>query len=266
MRFTFQVSCLLKKALLSSVIIAFLLPLLSSRAFAQASRLGEESVPAMITSVDFGFYLPAGDLKNRFGKNMSIGLSGMYKLRSNWLFGASGGFLFGGDVKEDSLAINLITGNGYIVGTDGLPAEIALFERGFIIMGKVGKLFPIKKTHQNAGIALILGAGFMQHKIHISDRNNALPQLQGDYLAGYDRLSNGPAVTQFVGYLHLDKNKRINFYAGLEATEAFTQTRRLFNFDTRSGNTGTRIDVMLGIKVGWILPFYGKKVGDYYTH
>jgi hypothetical protein len=58
-----------------------------------------------------------------------------------------------------------------------------------------------------------------------------VPQVQGAYAKGYDRLTNGPAISQYIGWLHLDRKKLVNFNAGIEIIEAFTQNRRDFNFD-----------------------------------
>jgi hypothetical protein len=43
---------------------------------------------------------------------------------------------------------------------------------------------------------------------------------------------------------------------GLELTQAFTQSRRSYNFDTRSTDTESRQDFLTGFKIGWTLPLY----------
>jgi hypothetical protein len=92
-----------------------------------------------------------------------------------------------------------------------------------------------------------------------------VPQLTGNYKKGYDRLTNGLAINEFIGYQMLSTNKRVNFYFGFEFTQGFTQSRRDFDFDTRSADTQKRFDSLMGIRAGWILPFYvGKGAAEIY--
>jgi hypothetical protein len=108
-----------------------------------------------------------------------------------------------------------------------------------------------------------LGAGFLQHKVRIQDdptRN--VPQLSKEYKKGYDRLTNGWALTQFIGYQKLANDRRLNFFFGIESMQAFTAGRRSFNFDTQSTDNDNRIDLSFGFRAGWILPFYYGKGQD----
>jgi hypothetical protein len=110
------------------------------------------------------------------------------------------------------------------------------------------------------------GAGILQHKIHIENRSKSVPQLTGKYKQGYDRLSNGPALSETIGYMHLDKNRRINFFAAFDITQAFTKNRRALNFDTQTSETGYRLDLLFALRMGWILPLYAHSDSRFYTH
>jgi hypothetical protein len=48
----------------------------------------------------------------------------------------------------------------------------------------------------------------------------------------------------------------LNFLAGFEFYQGFTQGRRSFNFDTRSRESEKRLDLLFGVRLGWTLPFY----------
>jgi hypothetical protein len=99
--------------------------------------------------------------------------------------------------------------------------------------------------------------GLFQHKIRIQDDPQVVvSSLAGDYKKGYDRLTNGLAITEFIGYQHFAKNRLINFYAGIELTQGFTQNRRDYNFDTFERDDAKRFDGLVGFKLGWVLPFY----------
>jgi hypothetical protein len=111
-----------------------------------------------------------------------------------------------------------------------------------------------------------IGAGLLQHKIRIEVQDNNVPQLDGDYRKGYDRLTNGLALTEFVGYLHCGNNRLINFFAGIELTQAFTKSRRDWDFSTMRKDDSNRMDLLFGIKVGWFFPMYKHAATAYYIY
>lgn len=213
-----------------------------------------------------GGQIPGGDLEDRFGANMNFG-SGLEVIteKSNLLFGIEGYYLFGNTIKENSLA-SLLTPEGFIIAENGEYADIQPRERGFYLGAMIGKLFSLSKNNPRSGIRVTLGTGLLQHQIRIQDDPvRFVPQLSQAYKKGYDRLTNGLAINEFVGYQLLSANKRINFYLGFEFTQGFTQSRRDFDFDTRTADTQKRFDSLMGIRAGLILPFYvGKGVAEIY--
>jgi hypothetical protein len=157
--------------------------------------------------------------------------------------------------------------DGEIVGGDGVFSSVVLRQRGFYVGAKFGKLFPLSESNPRSGIRVTLGAGLLEHKIRVQDDSRQVNQVAGEYRKGYDRLTNGLALNQFVGYQLLGKNRLINFYAGLEFTQGFTQNRRDWNFDTMEQESGERLDLLFGIRLGWVLPFYfGGNVADSYYY
>ncbi len=236
-------------------ILCFLFLSLRVAAFAQSSELNKGN--GLLVHISYGAQLPAGDLSDRFGISTSIG-GGLDFItdKNNLLVGIEGSYQFGDNVKEDVLA-GLRTPDGFIIGNDRSYADIQLRQRGFYIGGLIGKLFTLSKNNYRSGIRLTLGAGLLQHKIRIQeDPSRFVPQLSDVYKKGYDRLSNGFSLNQFIGYQLLASNKRVNFYAGFEFIQGFTQNRRNFNFDTLSQDTSKRLDLYFGLRLGWTLPFY----------
>ena len=187
------------------------------------SNIGDTVVNAKLLTISYAFQFPAGDMADRFGFSNNIGGSFYFKINRNYLLGVEANYLFGGNIREDSILNKLITSSGDLIGIDGLYETVVLSERGYAFWGKFGKIIPIFEAAPNSGITLMAGAGFLQHKLKIEDVNNALPYLTGDYAKGYDRLTNGFAISQYVGYTHLDKRKLLNFSIGLEAMEAFAE-------------------------------------------
>ncbi len=118
-----------------------------------------------------------------------------------------------------------------------------------------GKVIPVLSPNPNSGILLMAGVGYIQHKVRIEVADNNIPQLMDDYKKGYDRLTGGISLSQFVGYMFFSNSKLANFYGGFEVMEAFTKPLRDVNFDTRNPDEiQNRLDLFFGVRVGWIIP------------
>jgi hypothetical protein len=229
--------------------------------FGQLERNNQSGV--LNIGFEYCYHIPGGDLKDRFGNTTGLGLKTEYLLKSNWSFSLEAAYLFGRTVKEDPIA-GLRDQDNVFIGNNGVQAQgLSLRERVVYFGGSVGKLIPILKKNKRSGIKIELGAGLLQHKIRIQDDPESfVPIVGGDYKKGFDRLSNGLALRQFIGYQHHSNNRLINCYAGFEFTEGFTQNRRSYNFDTMSADDTKRFDMMTGFKVGWILPFFIGEQGE----
>ena len=227
-------------------------------------------VTGTLFNVHLGYQVPGLDMADRFGNNLAAGGSVLFKLRKNWLLGAEGHFLFGQQVKEDTLFKGILHTGGIFFGTQGLPANVTLMQRGYSLYGKAGKVISFGPFNPNSGLMLLGGVGFLQHKIRIQvnqDLNgNNLPQLTKTMKKGYDRLSNGLAANQFIGFVHFDKRRLVNFFIGFEFTHAWTKNRRSWNYDTNSEDTAIRNDLFYGIKLGWILPVYNSGTDHVYYY
>lgn len=212
---------------------------------------------ALLININYGLHTPQGDLQERFGNNLTAALSVEYMLgKGNYFFGLNQSVLFGSNVNEDVLS-GLRNESGIIFNNNFTASNIELRERGLLMTGYVGKLFGLFEDNRRSGIRLQLGAGLLQHKIRIQDDPNAfVTELTDDRKKGYDRLTNGLALHQFIGYQHLAKNRLANFYAGFEFVEAFTQNRREINVDTGMKDDTERLDILAGFKIGWTLPLY----------
>lgn len=224
----------------------------------------DSSVFAPMVCASYGFQFPAGDLAKRFGQNSNIGLSFLIKDKKSFVYGISGTYLFGNKLREDGILDSINTSTGQIINASGEFAEVRLFERGFSAHLHFGKLFSVLSPNPNSGILVTAGAGFLQHKIRIDDIGNNSPQLSKEYRKGYDRLTNGFSTTQFLGYVFLSNKRLVNFYGGFEFIQAFTQSRRSWDFDLMRRDTQKRFDMLYGFRLGWILPLYKKAPDKYY--
>lgn len=229
--------------------------------FTHVSAQEIEGTPsAWIGHASYGMDLPLGDLADRFGRNFQTSIGVERLTGSNIIIGADLKYLFGNNVNEDPLS-TLRNLNVEILGVNNFPATVFLRQRGGYAGVTVGKLFPISDKSRS-GIRATIGAGLFYHYIRLQDDSQAVPQIAGDYAKGYDRLSRGPAFKQQIYWQNLSNDKRLNYYIGLELMQGFTKNVRPINYDTQQSVTDARFDMTIGVRVGWILPFYSQNFED----
>ena len=234
---------------------------------ANAQKFPEHQAPneprnkgkAILLQMSFAAHIPGGDMASRFGRNLAFGGGLEHITANNWIFGAEGHYLFGSTVKEDPLAI-IRTDEGDIIGNDMLVASVVLRQRGFYAGAVGGKLLTF--SDKRSGLRLTFGAGLLRHYIRVQDDTRTVTQITGDYLKGYDRLTGGLALQQFVGWQHLGSQRRSNWMIGLEFNQGFTHSLRDWDFTERRKLDGSRIDLRIGIRAAWALPFYQKKASE----
>lgn len=219
------------------------------------------------TAFSFSTYVPGGDLADRFGSHFSLGVSPQFKIKKNFIFSANAQFIFGNDVKQPNLLHELRSDRGEVLDEDGQIATILLFQRGYSLTLRVEKLFAInKEKNKNSGFIVGFGAGFLQHKIRIEHQNNRIPQLENEYIKGYDRLSNGLLLEQNIGYYHVSRSKLTNFKVELVFNQGLTESRRDFNFDDNAKDDTQRLDLFTGARFTWLLPLYRRMANEYYIN
>lgn len=214
--------------------------------------------PGFLISPGYAYQIPKKDMAVRFGDNSSIGITAVYKTPKGWTGGIEYNWMFGQKVKEVGLFDTIIGGNGQIIDEDGNFSVVKFNERGHTFFIKGGKIVPFNKVNLNSGLLFELGFGFMTHKIDIFSSQVKVPQLEENYLKGYDRFTGGWAAKQFIGYQNLDPQKRINFFIGIELVEGWTHSLRSFDFDKRQKDESKRFDVLMGAKAGITLPIFTK--------
>ena len=239
--------------------------LLFSNSFSQVNPK-DSCVFAPMLSLSYAYQLPAGDLKDRFLGNSSLGLDFLIKNRKNYLFGIDGRFLFRDTIKQNTILNPISTSNGFIIDRFGEVAEVFLYERGYTFTFKFGKMFAFNKPNPNSGVVVLLGVGGMIHKIKIFNKDDTAPQITGNYKKGYDRFTTGLMLSEFVGYQYLSNSRLFNFFVGFEFNQGFTKNRRSLDFDTMQKDETKRKDLLNGFRVGWTLPLYKKVAREYYYY
>ena len=212
---------------------------------------------------------PGADMAKRFGASYRLGPAVLYKTTKNWLFGAKFDFILGNVIRQDSLMVNIRdkysakSGGLYeFINNGGERIGVPVYERGYVVGVNAGKIISSSRKHPDNGLILLTTLGFMQHKLDIYDKDKSVNQLRGNYLKGYDRLTNGSFAEQYVGYVFFSDSRLVNFTFGFDALFGFTQGRRDYLYDVMRPDTKHRLDILYGIRAGWFIPIFKRKSED----
>lgn len=217
-------------------------------------------------AIHYGANWAQNDLADRFGFLNHLGFHAGYKTNRNWTWATDANFIFGERVKVNTLFDELRDSYGNITDVNGDIATVLSLARGLNVNFAIGKVIPVFKSNRNSGIYLHGGAGYLVHRIRVESRDQVVPQLELNYRKGYDRLTSGFNLHQFAGYAFLANSGVVNFYGGFYFQEGFTKNRRTIFFDMPDTPvpTDVRLDVQVGLKLGWFIPIYKRKPKDYY--
>lgn len=252
----------MKKLLRSILILLFIFPALN---VAAQVNVRDSAIFTPLVYAGYGFNIVGGDFADMYGNSSTLGAGIGYKTRSNVFIGLEYDYLWGGRVKQgDQILKDILTSDGQLIGQGGEYAIFQYMLRGHMLFAKAGKLFPVFSPNPNSGIQVLLGAGYIQHRMFISVQDNNALQVYGDYKKGYDRLHDGFGLSQSIGYLFLGDSRIWNFYGGLEFKQAWTKNRRDIDFDTRVKDDAQKLDLFFGFKIYWVIPLYRRAPTGYY--
>ena len=234
--------------------------------FAAQRNVRDSSISTPWIGVHYGGNWPKQDLALRYGYLNHIGGITGYKTNKNWFWGLEGNFIFGDKIKVNGLFDDLVDSNGNITDVNGTVAKVLVMVRGFNTNFAVGKIIPVFGSNKNSGIFIHAGAGFLMHKMRIDTRDQVIPEIELDYRKGYDRLTTGFNLHQFIGYAFMANRGLVNFYGGFYAQQGFTKNRRLIFFDQPEIPVSQKVmhDVQIGFRAGWFIPIYKRKPKDFY--
>lgn len=233
---------------------------------ASAQNMIDSSLTIPFVGISYAYQIPGNHMAERYGPNHNIGGQFGIKLKSGAYIGIKAHYLWSENVKADGILDSIRTTEGGIIEVGGGLSDPIINERGYSVFVSGGFLFPIIGPNPNSGLLVTAGVGFLQHQYEIDWRGAQLPQLEDNYSRGYDRLSNGFALNQFIGYMHFGKKKLINFYIGVDFIQAWTKNKRGYNYDLRSNDDKTYFDSLTGFRFGWMLALYKRAPREYYYH
>jgi len=213
----------------------------------------------VILTPNFTYNIVLADLKKEYGNNFAIGTDVGVKMKNNWSIDFGFKYLFGGDVRQDvidSTFKNLVC-DGYFIASNGVASsEIELEFRGVSFYLQAGKIISVTKRYRNSGMWIKCGMGVTQHFMNIKNPENKVLSLTPEYRKGYDKLTLGFSLYQFIGYAHMNKRNLFCLYGGIEFFENFAKRQREFDFSLMKKDDSKRFEAMVGFKIGWIIPLY----------
>lgn len=235
----------------------------TSHITAQTHAINE--VNTLSFSASFAYAFPVGRLSDRFGSGYQVaGLVEWMTWPGNWVVGLEGRYGYGADVRENVLGF-LQDRDGEIVGRDLSLSNVFLSARLMTIGLYGGKLHSLNKENARSGIRWTIGLAHLRHWIKVNDEMRSLPQIEGEYAKGYDRLTAGYALTQFIGFQHVSLDRRLNIIVGFDLMEGLTRSQRDYDYQLQMGDKSTRIDMTIGFRAGIAVGLYsGYQAGDIY--
>jgi len=178
------------------------------------------------------FTVPFGNLSRDYGNYGEIGGGIQYQTKKKWIMGLEGGYFFGNGVKKDPVE-NLRTADGNIIGSDGSDASFKVFQRGTNLPAlRFGKTFNVWNSEKNnslGGLTALAGVSWFRHWTYIQDISKKTAQFSDEYRKGYQRLSGGPALSAWIGYLYLPESNKLNLHLEAGFTKSFTKSQQ-YNF------------------------------------
>lgn len=254
-----------KQGFIPLIVLVVMALLLMNPMRAQTRSVRDTSLFSPHLHVHGGWGGSAGDLALRYGNGGVFGFGSHVKMPSGWFFGGQASFGFGLKLKEPGVLSNLLTPAGQLIDNEGQVALISLSGKSALVTLDAGYLFPLRQKNPNTGILCMIGVGSAHHRVHFENTENPITQLDEPYISGYDRLTWGWAVREFVGYWSMSDNGLVNWYGGVELWHGQTWPQRPMNFDTQTVDVGPRNDAFLSIQVGWVFHIYKRSNPEYWN-
>lgn len=210
----------------------------------------------------FGYYFPIGYLNTMFRNNFNIGPGLTFKTKNNWTLGIYADYMFGGNLRDPNFFNGTLANDeGIIIDGNGLVSRGGITAEGryWSVGASFGKIIPLDRW-KNSGLWIKIGAGYFSHKLRLDDFSNQYPQLEGNYVKGYDRRSGGFDLNEFIGYQFVHRNRMLNFFAGLEFHQIWTKPNRNYVFfEGPTAEMDTQFSGLIGFVIGWNIPLYERK-------
>ena len=222
----------------------------------------DTAAPMIWLDAHMSYHIPVGALRTMYKNNFAVGPGFTFKSRNNWTVGFHVDYMFNAKMRDPEFFNGtLANDNGIIIDGNGLVSRGGIQAEGryWTVQAELGKIIPVDRW-KNSGVWLRIGAGYSSHRLRLDDFSHQYPQLDGDYVKGYDRRCGGFVLNQFVGYHFVRKNRMLNFTVGLEFHEMWTKPNRNYIFfEGPTDDMKAQFSGLIGFRVGWNIPLYEQK-------
>lgn len=232
--------------------LAFILP------NAVSAQIGMRDSSIQIASFGFGYqYSQAFEsLIDRVDYTHQLNPFANYKLSRNIVLELGGHILLGDYNDYQDLIKGLNSDSGFPIDQNGLLVEINTQFFGYALYGGLAKIWNIWPRNPNSGIIVGIESGFIQHKINYVFGGQDFPALQGEYVKGYDRLSNGFYLAEKLGIRYYSLRNYLSFEIGFRLFQGFTQNRRSWDMVEMRKIDEPRTDMQIGAYASLIIPIF----------
>ncbi len=239
-----------------------IIQMIGQQTFGQAKQASSDN--GIYIGFSYAYQIPLGELSDRFGGMNSMAVDADFVHKGKWQYTLQQQFFFGRNVKQN-LFSSMITDEGYVINTNSDLATLVVRARGWQTSLQVARIFDLDPRATVSGIRVGLGLGYLSHKIKIVENAKRLPLFEEPYVRGYDHLTRGFNIQEFIGYQHFDARGKLNFFAGIECIQGFTKNQRKWDYNLQQQIDGSRVDILLGFRVGLQITITSiKKAEDIY--
>lgn len=206
------------------------------------------------------YNINGGDWKSRYPAFTSVPLSFEYFHRHKFIVGANYNIYLGSQVNENGLYGNMTNSQNELLDLNGYPAVVRTYMRGFQSGVHALKSYPIK-SGSNWHVQMGGGLGYYQSFTKFVFDENQVPQIDGKYQSGYDRLAAGWFIQEQLRLQYLN-NELVSMGLGIHFMQGKSTHLRPYDFATQTpGNQqftdftyGASLFITIPIRVSETLP------------
>lgn len=222
----------------------------------------------VVLSLNAGYFINFSDMGNRYPAYTCFPLGVEYQHKNKWIASLDYNLIFGTSVDIAGYFDHISNDNGYMIDAKGQQAIVNTYMRGFSARAHFGKIIPLSKNPawRDWSILASGGLGYTQTYIQFQFDEGELPQLEGTYTGGYDRLSGGFQIAERIKLQYLNPNS-LSFVVGIDLIQGVSKSLRPWNFSTNSADNQGQKEIATGFSLGLLIPIKTRSknaVPDYF--
>ncbi len=251
-----------KTVLLSRKVCLFLMAFASFHVYGQ--KISAPKWFLLQSAVQYN--INQGDWKARYPAFTSVPLALEYFHRHKYIVGANYNIYLGSQVQENGLYGQMVNNNNQLLDQNGYPAVVRTYMRGFQSGVHALKSFPFK-AGSNWHLQIGGGLGYYRSHTKFVFDEDQVPQIDGNYTAGYDRLSSGYYLQEQLRIQYLN-NELVSMGIGVNLMQGSSKHLRAYDFATQTPGFQQFTDFSYGANLFITIPIRVQETlpePDYYV-